>query len=207
MLGEVFGAGEPLDWPSVVLPRLIERLGKELSDLEEKPPAAEHLYSWFCGALRPLDLEGPDREFWGLTCRGRTPAPPPSPDVAAILKKPLDEEALKRLGLLIVSIGDPVVGEIVRQRCVDRGTNLVAAAPFVAFAGWGEAMKVSLLLGSPSRLEEFARKWVAALGARIDGESEKESVKRLKDLDLGGAIGALERARLARERNRRPPRS
>ncbi|MCY1032958.1 hypothetical protein OV207_15915 [Corallococcus sp. BB11-1] len=49
------------------------------------------------------------------------------------------------------------------------------------------------------RQEEFLRKWVSALGADIEGETEQESKRRLKDLDYRQAVTDLRKVEEARK--------
>jgi hypothetical protein len=60
-------------------------------------------------------------------------------------------------------------------------------------------LTLELLLKSPFRLEELARKWVRSLGGAIAGEEEKESTARLARLDFGDVLKNLEAAEKDRE--------
>lgn len=50
------------------------------------------------------------------------------------------------------------------------------------------------------RQEEFLRKWAAALGADIEGETPRESAQRLKDLDYRQAVTDLRNVEEARRK-------
>ncbi|NOK37857.1 hypothetical protein HMI49_32125 [Corallococcus exercitus] len=50
------------------------------------------------------------------------------------------------------------------------------------------------------RQEEFLRKWLAALGADIEGETEAESKRHLKDLDYRQAVTDLRKVEDARKK-------
>lgn len=66
-------------------------------------------------------------------------------------------------------------------------------------SGEARLLTLELLLKSPFRVEELVRKWIRALGGRIDGENEKESRERLERLDFGGVLNNLKAADADRE--------
>ena len=47
---------------------------------------------------------------------------------------------------------------------------------------------------SPFRVEELARKWIAALGGSVAGETAEESASRMERLDFGGVLRNLRAA-------------
>lgn len=198
MLNEVFGAGEYAEWPLVVLPRLIEVVSKAAREAEKDPPLAKPIHARLLGAIRAMDLQPVPLDLWGVACRGHSPLSPPSPDLAPHLRRPLGAEALKRLHVLVETLRDPAVGEVLRQRCLELGTGKVAVFLLVGFAAWAKYLMAGLLLKTPFRMEEFARKWTDAIGARVHGESPDESLRRLKEMDSGHAVGDLEEARRRR---------
>lgn len=57
-----------------------------------------------------------------------------------------------------------------------------------------QLLTIELLLKSTFRLEELARKWVAALGATIAGEEANESRQKMERLDFGGVLKSLQAA-------------
>lgn len=60
-------------------------------------------------------------------------------------------------------------------------------------------LTTDLLLKSPFRVEEFARKWIHELGGSIEGETEDESRDRMERLDFGGVLKNLKAAETDRE--------
>lgn len=60
-------------------------------------------------------------------------------------------------------------------------------------------LTLELLLSSPLRLEELARRFIAALGATVDGEEPEESWAALVRLDYGRLLAEVDRAKLSAE--------
>jgi hypothetical protein len=78
----------------------------------------------------------------------------------------------------------------------------VSEAFFVFAARDAQLLSLELLLKSPFRIEELARKWVRALGGAFSGENAEDSDARVKRIDFGGVLKNLEAAekdRVARQ--------
>lgn len=199
----MFGLEERLDWPEVVLPRLIDRLLTAAQAAREKPKGRQDLYDRVVEALRSMDLPLLEREYWQAVCAGKPREREKVPDdLRPCLEKPLNAEGWNRMRLLVGSLADPAIGELVRQRCLEKGVGW-AALLFAGFAAWAVALRLEVLLATPYRLEEFARKWADALGAPIAGETAPQSMRKLKEMDYGGSLATLEGARREREVRRR----
>ena len=195
MLRELFGVDKPAEWTPVELPRLLALLSEAARAVESRPPDPELLFARLCDTYRAMDFD-PPKEAWTLH-------PPPWPEVAEKLKRPFTEEDWKRIHLLVDSLGEKSIWELVRQRCVEWGTERTTALLFVAFAKWADLLTIPLLLKSVFRVEEFARKWVEVLGGAIAGEKEKDSHKRIRNLDYGNVLENLQKAQKAREAHRK----
>ncbi len=203
MLRELFGAGDRLDWPQVPIPRLVETLASAAREVESRPADREGLYIRVSEAWRAMDLEPPALAAWDAACRGKSGLEPATEEIAPTLRRALDEEGWKRLHLVVASLGDAAAWELVRQRAVEHGAGRVTSGLMVAFAAWTEKIRIAALLQNPFRVEEFARKWVDALGGRVQGESETKARKRLREVDSSRQLEGLDQAQRRRDEERR----
>src|SRR5262249_24357054 len=95
----------------------------------------------------------------------------------------LDEEAWGRLALLVGLLDlDALRAELPAFVAVGPLQQVVSGA-FVGLAGQTALLTLALLRQSPLRVEELARRFVAALGAEVRGETEPVSRRRLERLD------------------------
>jgi hypothetical protein len=62
-----------------------------------------------------------------------------------------------------------------------------------------EPLSAEMVRSNAFRQEEFLRKWIHAVGGQVEGESEKESQRRLEHLDYRKALKDFERAEAARK--------
>lgn len=203
MLRELFGPGPAPEWAPVDLPRLSATILTAARALESKAADPELLFVRLCDALRAMDLDLPSEEGWAAQTSGKPRLLAASEDVAAKMKRPLGEEGWKRLQLLVASLEDKGPWELLRQRCVAQGTEWTVLVLVVGFAQWADLLTVELLLKSTFRVEEFARKWLDALGGTVAGEDAKKSEKRLRDLDYGQVLDHLDKAQKARAEHQR----
>jgi len=201
MLEQTFGFSGKLDWPTVDLAALQQRLEHALQKAT-RAPDEESVYLRLSEQLRLLELHPPERSLWDKACHGRM-------DLAAVpwgagpsSTWPLDQEGWAVLSALIDGLGEPGTGEVFRQRCVEDTVGTVCTRLLPGFVLWS-TLKLALLLKNPFRVEELARKWVAALGATIDGESNAQSEARLREIDFSGSFARVERARKEEEARRR----
>lgn len=203
MLRELFGVEKVADWPGIDLPRLMGTLVEAARGVESKPADPEMLFTRLSDAFRAMDFDPPEEERWTEAWYGKSKVEPPSPEVAAKMKRVLGDEDWKRIHLLVETLQDKTIWELIRQRCLAWGSERVAVGIFVAFAAWADLLTVPLLLKSTFRIEEFARKWIDAIGGTVAGEKEKESEKRVRNLDYGKVLDNLEKAQKAREEHRK----
>jgi hypothetical protein len=203
VLRELFGGGAAPEWSPVDLPRLSGTVLEAARAVESRPADREMLFIRLCDTYRAMDLDLPAEKNWEAQVSGKPKVWPPSELISAKLQRPMDDEAWKRLHLLVESLQDKSVWELVRQRCVEEGTERVTLCLFVGFAQWSELLTIELLLKSPFRIEEFARKWLDVLGGTIAGEDAKKSEKRLRDLDYGKVLENLQKAQAGRAEHQR----
>ncbi len=62
-----------------------------------------------------------------------------------------------------------------------------------------EPLTAEMVRSNAFRQEEFLRKWIAAVGGRVAGETPEASRSRLETLDYGGTLREYERAERARK--------
>ncbi|MBI3099239.1 MAG: hypothetical protein HYY93_13515 [Planctomycetes bacterium] len=198
-LREYFGFPKRLDSPAVVLPRLSGILVEAARGIEGREPDPELVFARLCDAFRSMPAEPVDDAVWKQAAAGRAAGPPPSEEVAEALKIAITKAGWRRLHLLVESLQDPAIHELVRLRTAERDPDRTAVLLFLAFANGTELLTIDLLLKSPFRVEEFARKWVAAIGGTVAEEPEKRSAQRLRNLDYGEVLGNLQKAQKQRE--------
>jgi hypothetical protein len=191
----MFGISKPAEWPGVDVPRLTAILSETLREGE---PDADLEFARLCDAFRAMDVDPPPFDRWSKPKAGT-----PSPEAAEKLKREMEEKDRVRLRLLVASLQERNLWEVIRQRALEWGAGRVATDLFVAFAMWSDLLTPELLLKSAFRVEEFARKWVDAVGASVAGEKLADSEKRLRNLDYGKVLENLEKAQKAREEHRK----
>ena len=131
-------------------------------------------------------------------CRDAAIVPAPPAAVAEMLGG-LDDASRRRAALAASALDLPEIrasarGLLGRGPIVER-----VRSAFVEHARGCDLLTLELLRQGPLRVEEFARKWLAALGASVAGESEEESRLRLERLDYGRLLAEAERAKQAAE--------
>lgn len=150
-------------------------------------------------------------------CRdaGVTPLLPEEFDA---LTRRLDGEAWGRLALLIECLELKRLRDALPILVSVRSLSELVKNAFTELARQTPLLTLELLRQSPLRVEELARRFVAELGATIDGETPQVSQQRLARLDYGQVLAEAERAkeaaaerveqlrRLQQERESRRPR-
>lgn len=199
MLAKSFGIEDPGPPVSANLPRLVDILRAAARDVESAAADQDLVFARLCDALRHLDCDPPGEETWLSACRGVSRFRAPSDEVAAAARRILQLDDWRRLHLLVESLREPGISELVRRRCRDWPGEKVAVWLFLTFARWADRLTIALLLESPFRIEEFARKWVDALGGRVEGESVQKSEEQLRRLDYGKVLDNLKKAKEARD--------
>lgn len=103
-----------------------------------------------------------------------------------------DVEAWRRLAVVTRVFRDELAAEV--GACLRGDHERVMNAFFLFASRDTQLLTMELLLKSPFRIEELARKWVRALGGEITGETADESDARVKRIDFGGVLKNLEAA-------------
>lgn len=131
-------------------------------------------------------------------CRDAAIRPAPPGAVAEMLVG-LDAEAQRRAALVASALDLEEVRAAARV-LLGRGPIVERVrSVFVEHARGCDLLTLELLRQGPLRVEEFARKWLAALGTSVAGETEEESRLSLERLDYGRLLAEAERAKQAAE--------
>jgi hypothetical protein len=112
---------------------------------------------------------------------------------------PLDAEGWRRLALVTGALEERAVGTAVAALARMHGVEKQVREGFALFAAEAKLLTIELLSHSPLRTEELARRWVRALGARFEGETDEVSAQKLARLDYGTLLQEAERAKQAAE--------
>jgi hypothetical protein len=119
------------------------------------------------------------------------------PEEFDVLTAGLDEEAWRRLAMLIGSLGLAGVRPALPALAARRPLAELAAVGFTGVARETPLLTLELLRQSPLRVEELARRFVAGLGAMVRGETAEVSRQRLDRLDYGRLLAEAELAKQA----------
>lgn len=113
----------------------------------------------------------------------------------------LDDEGWRRLALAVSALElPPVRAAVVALRAARPAGDLLAEA-LTDLARETPLLTFDLLRQSAFRVEEFARQFVAQLGAAVQGETAAQSLARLERLDYARLLAEAERAKVsAKER-------
>ncbi len=126
---------------------------------------------------------------------------PPLPAWAEAARE-LDRDAWQRVEVLTHLLRHGELGPLVARALARDPARAWSVVPAFATRE-ARLLTVELLLKSPFRVEELARKWVHALGGTIEGERPDESRRRMERLDFGGVLKSLEEAGRDREERMR----
>jgi hypothetical protein len=148
-------------------------------------------------AVRPADPEL-TRARLADACRD-SGANPPTPEEFHALITGLDEEAMLRLAVLVTALDVAEVRTSLRALLATRPAADLVATAFTGLARDTPLLTVALIRESPLRAEELARRFVAALGAAVRGESVETSRQQLARLDYGRLLAEAELARQSAE--------
>ena len=129
-------------------------------------------------------------------CRdaGQTPLVPEDFDALA---NGLDEEAWRRLALLVEVLGLETVRAALPLLAEARALRGLVGTALTGLARETPLLTLELLRQSPLRVEELARRFIALLGGSVLGETQKVSHARLERLDYGRLLAEAERAKKA----------
>jgi hypothetical protein len=155
------------------------------------------LLAWLTSAVarlpdRPADLELV-RARLADRCRDVGLGPLLPEDFDAMVAD-LDAAAQLRLALLVGMLDLDPIRACLPDLVVARPLTEVVAASFVGLARQTPLLTLELLRQSPLRREELARRFTAALGASVHGESAKASAAQLQRLDYERLLAEAQRA-------------
>ncbi len=157
------------------LPALLEELRLAALDLGAQEPDPPLTAARFADGLRDAGLPAPSANEW----RQQT--------------GDFDDEAWHRLEILTRAFRESTVAPLVVARLKAEPKRATAAFPTFCMRE-AQLLTRELLLKSPFRVEELARKWVFALGGEIAGESPSDSQRKMERLDFGGVLSNLKKA-------------
>lgn len=198
MLSKTFGIEDSGPPVAVNLLPLVEILRAAAREVESVPVDQDLVFARLCDAFRRLGCDPPGEAMWLSACQGVSRFRAPSDELSAAGRRTVQLHDWIRLHLLVESLREPALLELVRRRCREWPGEKVAVWTFLIFARWADRLTIDLLLKNPFRVEEFARKWVDALGGRIAGESPQKSEEQLQRLDYGKVMENLKKAKEAR---------
>ena len=109
----------------------------------------------------------------------------------------LDAEAERRLALLVSLLELEPVRATVAQHAATWPVQQLVTVVFTGLAQDTPLLTIEILGQSEQRVEELARRFLAAIRASISGETAEESKKRLHKLDYRRLLEEAEKARTA----------
>ena len=108
-----------------------------------------------------------------------------------------DAETERRLAALVALLELEPVRAAVTQNAAPASAGQLVSTAVIDLARETTLLTVEVLAQSEQRVEDLARRFVAALRAGITGETAEESKKRLHKLDYGRLLEEAEKARTA----------
>jgi type II secretory ATPase GspE/PulE/Tfp pilus assembly ATPase PilB-like protein len=114
------------------------------------------------------------------------------------LAEQLDEESQQRFALTVAGLENETLKEAL-PKCLKKDAAQQVRICFFAFAIDTDLLTIELLQQSPLRVEEFARQFLARLGAEIENETHAESQQRLMRLDYRRLLKDAEQAKASAE--------
>jgi hypothetical protein len=124
---------------------------------------------------------------------------PLAPDRFEEFTADFDPDAARRLAVVTSTFDSEVLRAPLGQLARTSGVEPVLRDGFIGFARARRLLTLDLVRTAPSRLEEFGRAWIHALGARVRGEAPADSAAHLFRLDYARLMAEVERARAAGE--------
>lgn len=121
--------------------------------------------------------------------------PPFNPEMCLELLSSLDKDSIKRLAILIDALIQEDENSLVIARLSRGDVGKQVNDLFISFAKTHDVLSADILLQSSMRREEFVRHFIKQSGAKVEGESEKESEQRLYDLDYKRLLEEASKAR------------
>jgi hypothetical protein len=109
----------------------------------------------------------------------------------------LDPEGQRRLTLLVALLELESVRAVVAQHAASWPVLQLVTVAFTGLARDTPLLTLEILAQSEQRVEELARRFLAAIRSAVIGETAEESKKRLYKLDYARLLGEAEKARTA----------
>ncbi len=167
--------------PAIALGALLEEIAALLEEIAGDRMDHDVVRAKLADMLRDLEVE------------------PIDPDEVAALAAPLDEEGWARLALVTLAARRGALGEALPALVAARGASPLVRAGFVGFALGSPLLTLELLRQSSLRREELVRRWIATLGALVEGETPEASRAALERLDYGRLLAEVDRAKMSAE--------
>jgi hypothetical protein len=121
------------------------------------------------------------------------------PEEFEALAYALDAEAWGRLALLVGLLDVEAVRAVLPALAAGGPLRDLLNTAFFGLARETPLLTAELLRLAPLRVQELARRFIAALGAAVRGETAAVSQQRLERLDYGRLLAEAERAKQAAE--------
>jgi hypothetical protein len=124
---------------------------------------------------------------------------PPEPGNVNAWVSRMDAHGWRRLALLVAALDVDAVRALLAPLARRDGVERVVRVGILDAAVEASLLTLVLLRESNVRLEELARRWMAALGVAIAGETPAVSGERLRRVDYARLLREAERAKAAAE--------
>jgi hypothetical protein len=159
------------------LASLLECLRRAVPVLEKRTVEPEHLRAQLADRYRDAGLDPIDPERFDALCAD------------------LDPEGWRRLALAVSVLDLPEVQKALPLLLRERDVEWQVRAAFIEHARALPLLTLEVLRKGPLRLEEFARGWLARIGAAVRDEKPEQSREALARLDYARLLAEAERAR------------
>ena len=169
------------DRPELHLNVVIKHLREQIGRVKDRPVDQDLIRARLADAYRQTELR------------------PVSPSDFDSLVADLDDEAWRRMALVVSVLAEPQIRELLSRLLPVRDVVMQVRTGLVGLARSTSALSLDLLQQSEVRVEEFARQFAARLGVGIVGETEEESAANLYKLDHTRLLAEAEQARTAAE--------
>jgi hypothetical protein len=183
LIDRIFG-GRPKEAappPAIDLERLDDSLSVLLQMIAGEKPDPDVVRARLADTFRDLGVE------------------PLDPEAFEKLARPLDEGGWARLELVARVVRFGFTGEALAALVAARGVEGAVRQAFIDFAQSSPLLTIDLLRQSSLRLEELGRRWIASLGALVEGETPEVSAAALERLDYARLLAEVERAKMSAE--------
>jgi hypothetical protein len=108
-----------------------------------------------------------------------------------------DVEGQRRLAVLVALFELEPVRTAIAQLATSWPVHQIVSSAFTGLALDTHLLTIDVLGQSDQRVEELARRFLAAIRASVAGESADESKQRLHKIDYGRLLGEADKARTA----------